>query len=199
MIYWQNNGFFANYKGNERKNTKLLLAQMTPPRLQTERLSLFPLRQEDEGFLHACFTDPFVRKYLWDDEIIDLNLTRGILVKNESQFELEQSGLWRIILSEAETNIGIVGLWYFFEEPQPQLLYALLPDFIGHGYATEASQTILTYAFDQLGFSYVDAACDPPHETSQNLARRLGMQFQGERLEDGKPTHFFRICRVVDD
>ena len=41
--------------------------------------------------------------------------------------------------NDTDITIGMVGLWEFFDEPQPQLLYALLPEHTGKGIADEAS------------------------------------------------------------
>jgi len=51
-------------------------------------------------------------------------------------------------------------LWYFFDEKQPQLVYALLPE-ATKGYATEANQNI-EYCFNELGYQYLLASCDKP-------------------------------------
>lgn len=166
--------------------------------LQSARLGLWPIDDSDEVFLHSCFTDPYVRQYLWDDEIIPLSLTQQIIQQNTSQFTQENCGLWKLVLPESKEEIGLAGLWYFFEEAQPQLIYALFEHFGGQGYATEASQQIIRYAFEQLDFAYLDAACDAPHMASQKVALRLGMKERMRREEDGKQTVFFRLRRIND-
>jgi hypothetical protein len=48
------------------------------PILYTERLTLEPFAIKDLALLHTTFTDPSVRKYLWDDEVISLEQTADI-------------------------------------------------------------------------------------------------------------------------
>jgi len=164
--------------------------------LLTSRLRLIPFSRADQELLHQTFTDPFVRKFLWDDEIIPEAQTKAILEQNEEHFQNDHWGLWKITQKADEAFLGFVGLWCFFEEDQPQLLYGLSPNATGQGYATEASWAIIRYVFQALGFSYLIASCDPSHTASRKVAERLGMQFVEERTEQDKPTAFYRLDRV---
>jgi [ribosomal protein S5]-alanine N-acetyltransferase len=114
-------------------------------------------------------------------------------------FEEEKFGLWCIQLKGESEVIGFVGLWYFFEEKQPQLIYALLPEALKQGYATEAATRIIEYSFDELGYASLLASCDPcgiceaarPNIESQKVAQRLGMRKVEEKTVDGNPIVFF--------
>lgn len=161
--------------------------------IDTDRLSLLPFSEEEASLFHKLNTDAFIRKYMWDDETIDQNTVQEILVQNKKHFAEDAYGIWKIQLKENHGIIGYVGLWYFFDEPQPQLIYALLEAHTQKGYATEASLAIIHYAFNQLGFTYLMAATDEPHQASQQVAKRVGMSFVEKRMENGKPTLFFRI------
>ena len=48
--------------------------RMGLPTLETERLILRPWSLDDIDALHQIWTDPQVRRYLWDDEVIPLSL-----------------------------------------------------------------------------------------------------------------------------
>ncbi|MEM6843512.1 MAG: GNAT family N-acetyltransferase [Bacteroidota bacterium] len=163
------------------------------PVLLTSRLQLVPFSKTDRELLHQTFINPFVREFLWDDEMISEAQTKDILEQNEQYFQVDHWGLWKIIRKADDTYLGFVGLWYFFDEDQPQLLYGLLQTATKEGYATEASKAVIDYVFEELGFSYLIASCDSPHTASREVAERLGMQFVEERTELGKPTAFYRL------
>ncbi|MBD2258490.1 GNAT family N-acetyltransferase [Pseudanabaena sp. FACHB-2040] len=167
--------------------------------LETERLRLRPIADSEVDTLHAILTDSFVRKYLCDDQIFSRQQVEEMLAESQRAFAEERWGLWLIEVKAEPTPIGFVGLWNFFEEPQPQLAYALLPGATGQGYATEAATRILTYAFDELGYGYLVASCDKPNLASQNVAERIGMKRVEERTENGKPIVFFRIERSMGE
>ncbi len=161
--------------------------------MKTQRLELQPFKPADQALFLSINQDPFVRKFLWDDEIIDEAMAREIMAKNEELFSDHGYGLWKMVLRDTKEVIGYTGLWFFFDEPQPQLIYALLEAHSGQGYATEAGRAIIDYAFGSLGFEYLLAATDSPHTASQRVAERLGMNFVEERVEDDKFTRFYKI------
>lgn len=161
--------------------------------LETDRLILKPVVESDLNTLHAIFTDSYVRRYLCDGQIWSLDPVEEMIEQNEQVFAEKQFGLWFVETKSDGEIIGFVGLWYFFDEPQPQLVYALLPKAIKKGYATEASTKILEYSFNELGFDYLVASCDRPNIESQKLAERLGMKQVEARIVDGNPILFFRI------
>ena len=160
---------------------------------ETPRLTLRPFTSDDFEVLHKIFTDPFVRKYLWDDEVIPESQTHEILKINKEQFAKEHSGLWAMSEKGKEEIFGFVGLWYFFSEVQPQLLYGLIPEFAHKGYATEASEKIIEYAFNELGFDHIIASTDEPHKASTAVLKRLDFAFVEQKNMDGLETLFFRL------
>ncbi len=93
--------------------------------------------------------------------------------------------------------MGFVGLWYFFNETQPQLIFGLMPVFTGKGYATEASACITNYAFNTLDFDSLIAATDKPHKESQNVLIRIGFEFVWEKSINNKPTIFYKKSKSV--
>lgn len=162
-------------------------------KLETNRLTLIPFKNSDKALFHKLNTDTFVRKYLWDDEIIEKEKAEEIIDLNEKHFKMDHYGLWKISLKKNTKVIGYAGLWHFFEEGQPQLMYALLKNFTKKGFAKEASEAIIDYAFKELGFEYIIAATDSIHLDSQNLALSLGMTLVEKRMENEKTTLFFTL------
>ncbi|MEG4278609.1 GNAT family N-acetyltransferase [Microcoleus sp. MON1_C1] len=161
--------------------------------LKTQRLVLKQILDSDLNTLHRIFTDSYVRRYLCDGEIWSLQQVEEMLAENQKLFSEKKFGLWSIETNTEQEVIGFVGLWYFFEEEQPQLVYALLPTATKKGYASEAATKILEYGFNELGFEYVVASCDRPNIESQKVAERLGMSQVEERIMNGNPILFFRI------
>lgn len=163
---------------------------------ETQNLILKPILESDLSTLHMIFTDSYVRKYLCDDQVFSLQQVEEMLKQSIKHFEEEKFGLWFININNESEIIGFVGLWYFFEEEQPQLVYALLPKAIKKGYATEAATKILEYCFDELGYEYLVASCDQPNIESQKVAERLGMRKVEEKNVNGSPILFFRIEKL---
>lgn len=162
-------------------------------KLNTKRLQLIPITAEDTHIFHQTNIDPHVKKYLWDDEEIPAEVSKGIIQEVGIKFEQEKWGLWKILDASNQTYLGYIGFWFFFEEALPQLVYALLPEFTGKGYATEASQEIIRYAFEELKFDYIKASMDTPNQDSARVCDRLQMQLVEEKTMEGKPTLFYKL------
>jgi ribosomal-protein-alanine N-acetyltransferase len=160
---------------------------------ETQNLVLKPILESELSILYMIFTDSYVRKYLCDDKILSLQQVEEMLKQSIKHFEEERFGLWFIKLNSESKVIGFVGLWYFFDEEQPQLIYALLPKALKKGYATEAGNKIIAYYFDELGYEYLVASCDQLNTESQKVAERLGMKKIEEKIVNGSPIVFFRL------
>ncbi len=150
-------------------------------KLQTERLNLLPMGKRDLEVFHRCNINAHVKQFLWDNREIPETLSAEILQEVEERFRKEKWGLWKITNSQNNEYMGYAGFWYFFGENQPQLLYALLPEYTGKGYATEASESLIDYAFDHLHFDHVTAAMDKPNSASENVCKRLNMYLVEEK------------------
>ena len=161
--------------------------------LSTLRTRLVPFKIEDLEIFHSLNTDPYVRKFLWDDEIISLEMAKDIMIKNLDLMNEKSYGLWKIALPSQNMVIGYTGLWHFFDEERPQLLYVIKKEFSGLGYAAECAQKIIDYSFDILKFDSLIASTDPPNIASQRLAERLGMKLYKEESVNDKSTLFYII------
>ena len=162
--------------------------------LCTPRLILKPLEVADVDWLHALWTLPEVRRYLWDGELVPRSQTREMIVQSEAAHKEKTYGLFSISACiNQSTPFGFTGFWPFFDPPQIQLICGLDPACWGKGYAHEASRAIIEYGKTQLGMEKIIAATDPPNQASIRAMERLGMRRAGEATMDGNPTLFFEI------
>ena len=83
--------------------------------------------------------------------------------------------------SDGDDVIGIFNLW----EIRPRFVssvilgYSLDERYQGRGYATEAGEAVVRYAFDVLGLHRVEAAYQPTNARSGRVLRRLGFTVFG--------------------
>jgi ribosomal-protein-alanine N-acetyltransferase len=163
--------------------------------LETDRLRLCPLALDDADDLHRLWTDPGVRRYLWDGEAIPPEQTREIVLRSVELFEREGLGLWAVRPRERDGLIGFSGYWFFREPPELELLYGIAAEHWGRGYATEAARAMLRYGFERLGFDRVAASTDPPNAASIRVLEKLGMRFERRETIKGLGTVFYGITR----
>jgi RimJ/RimL family protein N-acetyltransferase len=60
--------------------------------------------------------------------------------------------------------------------------YYLRPKFWGQGFATEAGQAVIAYAFDRLGINTLFAGHHPENDNSRKILAKLGFQFTHKQL-----------------
>jgi len=169
--------------------------EVAPRLLRTERLELHPFVPEDRLALHLIFIEPSVRRYLLDDTVVPLDWVDEEIESSAARFQSEGAGLWTIRRIDSDEPIGFVGFRPFFDPPQRQLLYGLLPEAWGHGFATESAQAVMDFAFTELGFDKIVAATDRPNRASEAVMRRLGMTLSHVTDDDSGGTVFYSIVR----
>jgi RimJ/RimL family protein N-acetyltransferase len=144
------------------------------PILRTERLTLSPATAGDLDALLALWTDPDVRRYLWDDRVVSRDEAAEVLDDCIAISE-DGLGLWIVRAGDEDAVAGCVGLRPT-PEPGVEPLAAFHPRYWGRGYATEALRALLDYAFGTLGFRWLTAIVDEPNEASARLVERLGFR-----------------------
>ena len=163
--------------------------------MTSKRTILRPFAERDADELLTLFRDPAVRLYLLDDSLVSAEWVHDEIVASDARFANSGTGLWSIRLANDVSIIGFVGFREFFDPPQLQLLYGLLPGHWGRGLATEVAATVCDHAFRELGFSEVVAAIDIPNEASGRVLERIGMRLERTTHEGSEGTAFFVLDR----
>jgi len=58
----------------------------------------------------------------------------------------------------------------------------LLPTYWGQGFAVEAGQTVIAFAFESLGARGLFAGHHPENNASRSVLKKLGFQYKGEEF-----------------
>jgi len=176
------------------------VAEATLPSLDTLRTTLVPATPDDVDALWTLFTDPIVRRFLWDDAIVTRDQVAETVAAAARQ-GAEVRGLWTIRLRDADRIVGCVALLAVgtAAEFEPRMaggvevLVALAPAVQHRGYATEALRALIEYAWRALPIGALHAAVDVPNEASHHAMLRAGFAVLGE--SDG-PRYRLRSYRL---
>lgn len=150
--------------------------------LETERHRLRPIRTAELAELHALFTDPQVRRWLFDDATISEADVLELITASDA-LEPRGMGHWTVRQRSDGQLIGTAALQPC-EDLGIELIYLLAPAAWGRGHATELGRALLAHAFETLGLERVIAQADTPNTQSIEVMKRLGMRFDRE-LERG--------------
>src|SRR5262245_9679523 len=170
---------------------------MSFPRIETERLALRPFTTGDIYVLHRLWTDPGVRKFLWDDQIIPRETVAAVVEGSIHSFEKYGFGFWVICFENDTKLIGFAGLRHFTEDGgaarEVEILYGVAPEHWGKGIAPEAAWAVLRYGFEELSLADIYAGADPPNTASFRVIEKLGMKFARKTVVNGLEAVYYAM------
>ena len=146
--------------------------------LETRRLFLRRITADDTGLMLAVWNDPAFIEHVGD---------RGVRTEIEARKELEAGALrlfaeygygpYKMIRKDDATAIGICGLFKRDNLDDPDIGFAVLPDYCGNGYAGEAARAVVAHARDDLGIRNLTAIVSSGNKASIGLIEKLGLTF----------------------
>lgn len=145
--------------------------------LETARLRLRPFEAGDVDTLHALWTEPEVRRYLWDGVVIPRETAAAIVDESIASFAARRFGMWMALAKDDGRPLGFSGLRPIPEQVDIELYYGLSHAEWGRGFATEAARAVLRYGFDRAGIDPVWLRTDGPNEASVAVMKRLGARY----------------------
>ena len=146
--------------------------------LSTKRLVLRPVTADDHAALLAHWTEPDVRRFLFDGAALSAGEVTETIAESIRDFAASGYGIWLIELgSGTGSGPGLVGTAGLrpLEESGLEIFYSLAPGAWGRGYATEAARAVVEYGLEALGLPEVLAEVDEGNAASVAVVKRLGM------------------------
>ena len=142
--------------------------------LSTERLVLRPVTTDDHAAVLAHWTQPDVRRFLFDGAALSGVEVAETIEESIGDFAARGFGVWLIELGSTADLIGTAGLRPLGSSGL-EIFYSLAPGAWGHGYATEAARAVVEYGLGPLGLPEVLAEVDEGNAASVAVVKRLGM------------------------
>lgn len=153
--------------------------------LRTERLILRQWKQDDYAPFAKMSADPVVMEYY--PSTLSAEESNAMADKIASLISERSWGFWAVELIEEKQFIGFVGLHKpTYELPVTHCVeigWRLTKEYWGHGYATEAAQASLQFAFEVLGLNEVYSFASVSNIKSCSVMKRLNMQDTGNNFE----------------
>jgi RimJ/RimL family protein N-acetyltransferase len=155
-------------------------------KIETERLVLRRLADEDLGHFLAYLNDPEVARYQsWESYTEEQ--AREVIERQKS-VEPGTPGQWFTFAAELKETgvlIGHVALSVKADDHrQAEIGFTFARGYQGRGLAREAAEGVLDYAFGALRLHRVVAVTDCENARSAALLERLGMRREGHFVEN---------------
>ena len=177
--------------------------------LETDRLLLRPLVENDWEMALETFMDPEVMKFVADvgseealAEEMKTAIRRGAggrigvwcVLQRETGEKLGTAILLPLPIEEDDTDWSLVQ-----EDRYPdadiEVGYILKRSAWGNGYATEACRRLVQFAFEETELDEIVAVTDPRNAASQEVLRKCGLRDEGLRRAYADECPAFRISR----
>ena len=160
------------------------------PIATTPRLTLREIDADDAPFILTLVNDPAWLRFIGDKNVrTESDARRYIEAGPAAMYAQRGFGLWLAERTEDGAPIGMCGLIKRDALPDIDLGFAFLPAYRGNGYAFEAAQAAIDFAWDSLGLARIVAITAPDNDDSIRLLERLGFRFERMlRLADDAPA-----------
>jgi ribosomal-protein-alanine N-acetyltransferase len=148
--------------------------------LQTNRLSLWPIRLSDAPALFEARGDAEVMRY-WDwPEQKDVAAVERIFAEHLPELTNETTKWWAVALSPEGPAIGECDLSEIdAHHGRAEVGFLFARRHWGQGYAREAMERVIDYGFNDLGLARLWARFHDGNDASKRLLEKLGFTYEG--------------------
>ncbi|MEH7384525.1 GNAT family protein [Bacillus sp. JJ1521] len=152
----------------------------TFPVLQTERLVLRRITNEDANSILKYLSDEEVMKYYGLEPFTAINDALDEISCYQSIHNNKTGIRWGVTLIDQGVVIGSCGFHNMGSHHfRTEIGFELSKEQWGNGIAVEAVEAIISYGFKQLNFQRIEALIEPPNQSSQKLVEKLGFIKEG--------------------
>jgi RimJ/RimL family protein N-acetyltransferase len=145
------------------------------PVLETERLILRCPQEADLDGFAEMMADPEAAKFLGG--VIPRSAVWRGLATLAGSWVIRGYGMFSVVEKASGRWIGRIGPWFPEGWPGTEVAWGLRPSAWGKGYATEAAEACMDFAFERLGWEEVVHTIDPANAPSQAVAKRVGSRY----------------------
>lgn len=170
------------------------LPRRIPLVLGTPRLWLRYPRESDWRALHAYFGDEASVRYTTRRVFTEAETWRS-LVGVAGHWALRGYGPYVLERRDDGAVLGLCGLWYPNDWPEPEIKWNLVPAARGQGYAAEAARAVRAMAQAHLGWTPI-SLIDHENAASIALARAVGATHESSLAFRGSTAHVYRHAPV---
>ncbi|MHA6252242.1 GNAT family N-acetyltransferase [Oceanobacillus sp. CAU 1775] len=150
------------------------------PILETERLILREITQEDAEGIFACFSNDNVTRYYGQDTLKNIDQAEKFVDFFSKNYTEKKGIRWGIEIKGTKGIIGTIGFnAWSIKHKRAEIGYEIHPEQWRKGYTLEAVSKAIQYGFGELGLTRIGAVVFIDNEASNNLLFKVGFQKEG--------------------
>ncbi|WNS75796.1 GNAT family protein [Bacillus sp. DTU_2020_1000418_1_SI_GHA_SEK_038] len=162
------------------------------PALETERLLLREIVEDDVQEIFNCFTNSDMLCYYGQEPLTSIEQAKELIRSFEKNYHEKRGIRWGIQVKDQKELIGTIGfnLWSP-KHKRAEIGYELHPNYWRMGYAAEAVSEIISFGFNELNFTRIGAVVFIENQSSNKLLTNLRFEKEGVlrnyMYQDGVP------------
>ena len=166
--------------------------------LETPRLVVREMTLDDAPFVLGLLNTPKFIKYIADRGVRTLEDARRYIDERFlASYSANGYGLYMVELKDG-TSIGTCGFVRRDTLPGPDIGFAFLPEYEGHGYGYESAAAVMEFGRETLRFDRVLAITSLDNDASKRLLEKLGFRFNRVKQMAGEPLNVYAWVAVAE-
>jgi RimJ/RimL family protein N-acetyltransferase len=168
---------------------------MQIPKIVTKRLILRGFQEEDlDAYAQIC-ADAEVMQYIGTGKTLNRSESWRGMAMLLGHWQLRGYGMWAVENRQTGEMLGRVGClqpegWLDFE-----IGWTIVRQHWGCGFATEAGQAAIAFAFEELQRSHIISLIRPANLASRRVAEKLGEKLVGSTEVSGNEAVIYKITQ----
>lgn len=168
---------------------------MQIPKIVTKRLILRRFLEEDlDEYAQIC-ADAEMMQYIGTGKTLNRSESWKSMATMLGHWQLRGYGMWAVENRQTGEMLGRVGClqpegWLDFE-----IGWTIARKYWGCGFATEAGQAAIAFAFEELQRPYIISLIRPQNLASRRVAEKLGEKLVGSTEVFGNETVIYKITQ----
>lgn len=164
---------------------------LMPDKFESERLIIRTFNDHDWKDLHDYYSNIETTKYTIGRQLSEGETWRTV-ASMVGHWSIRGYGPYALEEKESGKVIGISGLWYPIDWPEPEIKWGLSKSFQGKGYASEAARKVKQVANEHLPETSLISLIHSENNSSIKLALAIGADFEKEITFRGGSWSIYR-------
>lgn len=155
------------------------------PKLETERLLLRRITNEDVNEIFELRSNPKIMQYIPRPLVKTKEEALTHIAMIDEKINTNEGINWAITQKNNSKLIGIIG--HFRIRPEhfrSEIGYMLLPEYQGRGIISEAAKEVINYGFEVMQLHSIEAIIDPENLASEKVLQKNGFTKEAHLKEN---------------
>ncbi len=164
---------------------------LVPEKIETKRLNLRQFINEDWKEIHGYYSDKEATKFTFGHTLSEAESWRA-MAGMIGHWQLRGYGPYAMEDKVSQKIIGIAGFWYPNDWPELEIKWALIRQYWGNGYASEAARAIQAAAIKHMPGISLISFIHSDNISSIKLALSINAIFEKQVEFRGGNWHIYR-------